>query len=68
MATSGADPIDIELPHPRDHQSAASDFAKRRVPRAVGVDDRETRPAGRWRRLVVMKREKDDGHGCCCVA
>jgi sulfonate transport system ATP-binding protein len=43
--------IEIDLPRPRDRQSAAYDFAKRRVlaaldrslDRAVSVDDRETR-------------------------
>jgi len=48
-----ADEIDIDLPRPRDRQSAAFDFAKRRVlaaldrslDRAVVVDDRETRAA-----------------------
>ena len=48
-----ADEIAIDLPRPRDRQSAAFDFAKRRVlaaldrslNRAVSVDDRETRAA-----------------------
>jgi sulfonate transport system ATP-binding protein len=48
-----ADEIDIDLPRPRDRQSAAFDFAKRRVlaaldrslDRAVVVDDRETKAA-----------------------
>jgi sulfonate transport system ATP-binding protein len=46
-----ADQITIDLPRPRDRQSAAFDFAKRRVmaaldrslDRAVRVDDRETK-------------------------
>jgi len=48
-----ADEIVIDLPRPRDRQSAAFDFAKRRVlaaldrslDRTVTVDDRETRAA-----------------------
>jgi len=48
-----ADEIEIDLPRPRDRQSAAFDFAKRRVmaaldrslDRAVSVDDRETKTA-----------------------
>ena len=48
-----ADEIAIDLPRPRDRQSAAYDFAKRRVmaaldrslDRAVSVDDRETKTA-----------------------
>ena len=46
-----ADEIEIDLPRPRDRQSAAFDFAKRRVlaaldrslDRAASVDDRETK-------------------------
>jgi len=45
------DEISIDLPRPRDRQSAAYDFAKRRVlaaldrslGRAASIDDRETR-------------------------
>jgi len=48
-----ADEIEVDLPRPRDRQSAAFDFAKRRVlaaldrslDRAVSVDDRETKAA-----------------------
>jgi sulfonate transport system ATP-binding protein len=48
-----ADEIEIDLPRPRDRQSAAYDFAKRRVlaaldrslDRKVSVDDRETKQA-----------------------
>jgi sulfonate transport system ATP-binding protein len=48
-----SDEIAIELPRPRDRQSAAFDFAKRRVlaaldrslSRAPSVDDRETQAA-----------------------
>jgi sulfonate transport system ATP-binding protein len=48
-----ADEIEVDLPRPRDRQSAAYDFVKRRVlaaldrslDRAVSVDDRETKTA-----------------------
>ncbi len=48
-----ADEIEIDLPRPRDRQSAAFDFAKRRVlaaldrslDRTVSVDERETKTA-----------------------
>ena len=48
-----ADEIEIDLPRPRDRQSAAFDFAKRRVLAALdrslarpgSVDDRETKTA-----------------------
>ena len=54
-----SDEIEIDLPRPRDRQSAAFDFVKRRVlaaldrslDRGVSVDDRETRAetgAGAW--------------------
>ena len=48
-----ADEIEIDLPRPRDRQSAAFDFAKRRVlaaldrslGRTASVDDREQKAA-----------------------
>ena len=56
-----AEEIEIDLPRPRDRQSAAFDFAKRRVlaaldrslDRAVIVDDRETKAAAGAGDVVV---------------
>ena len=66
-----ADEIEIDLPRPRDRQSAAFDFAKRRVlaaldrslDRAVGVDDR--RAQGRpGRRDVVVSASVRHAREC----
>ena len=66
-----ADEIEIDLPRPRDRQSAAFDFAKRRVlaaldrslDRAVGVEHPEHKAARR--RDVVVGRPSGRMPGSC---
>ena len=66
------DEIEIDLPRPRDRQSAAFDFAKRRVlaaldrslDRAVGVDASRDKAAP-GRRDVVVGRMRADARPSC---